>query len=126
MGVETVLHALEDTNPTVNAAAVDGLILLGDVYELEDGDNQLLEISDVVVRLYPQVADSAKLLGGDEKPLENWVLIASIEPEVKMKGTSGPVQALQYWVTLFGVHDFELRAKGESFAALYSCAKLGN
>ena len=120
MGVETVLHALEDTNPTVNAAAVDGLILLGDVYELEDGDNQLLEISDVVVRLYAHLPDSAtgdSSLHADEEPLENWILSASIEPEIKMKATSGPVQALQYWVTLFGVQDFEQRAKGESFCS---------
>ena len=106
LAVETVLRALEDANPTVNAAAVDGLILLGDVYELEDGDNQLLEISHTVVEL---AAD----MPGSDGHSEDWILSVAIEPEVKMDGTSGPVQALQQWVDIFGVQDFEGRARGE-------------
>jgi hypothetical protein len=103
-----VLAALEDANPTVNEAAVDGLILLGDVHELEDGDNQLLEIADAGVQLSPQVSDGA----------DNWILSVAIEPEITLKGTNGPVQALQYWITLFGVQDFEDRVKGETTGQL--------
>ena len=36
-----------------------------------------------------------------------WVLSVAVEPEMILVGNSGPVQALQNWVTLFGVQDFE-------------------
>ena len=108
LAVETVLAALEDSNPTVNEAAVDGLILLGDVHELEEGDNQLLEIADAALKLHPQVSESA----------DDWILRVAIEPQITLKGTNGPVQALQYWIILFGVQDFEDRVKGKTKARL--------
>ena len=130
-----MLKALEDNNPSVNAAAVDGLILLVDVHELEEGDNQILEMSVQGVQLrdarleqhnaMPQtsaarvtyVDDRAHSAGGqanDHAAADGrWELSVALETDMVLEGHSGPIQALQHWIMLFGVQDFESRLQGD-------------
>ncbi len=130
-----MLKALEDNNPSVNAAAVDGLILLGDVHELEEGDNQVLEMSVQGVQLRdarleqhsarPQTSaacvtyadDSAQSAGGQGSEHAaadgRWELSVAVETVMILEGFSGPIQALQHWIMLFGVQDFESRLQGD-------------
>ena len=97
LAVETVIRALEDSHYMVQKAAMDGLILLGDVYELEDGENQLLEISVTSVH--------TKMPG-------EWIISVAVEPEIVLCDGGGPAQALQCWIALFGIQDFEARLQG--------------
>ena len=133
LATETVLQALEDDNPTVNAAAVDGLILLGDVHELEEGENQLLEIRGASVHIRDTKFErESKILARtseahvrnepgtpDLKGQDNitnimaYEISVAVEPDIALAGRSGPIQALQYWITLFGVQDFESRLQGK-------------
>jgi hypothetical protein len=129
-----VLRALEDNNPTVNDAAVDGLILLGDVHELEEGDNQLLEMGVHGVQLRDAMLDqharhqtsetrvtyaddrahSEDGQGGNDAAEDGrWELSVAVELELVLEGHGGPIQALQHWIMLFGVQDFESRLQGE-------------
>ncbi len=130
-----MLKALEDNNPSVNAAAVDGLILLGDVHELEEGDNQILEMSVQGVQLRdatleqhkarPQTSaarvtyadDRAQSAGGQGSNHAaadgRWELSVAVETVMILEGHSGPIQALQHWIMLFGVQDFESRLQGD-------------
>ena len=136
LAVETILHALEDSNPTVQNAAVDGLILLGDVYEEEAGENRLLEV--MITSVQPRLArsqcnnsthdssevhisfdDSDQLVrqqkaeeSGDTDRNVKWMLSVAVEPEITLAGDCGPVQALQHWITLFGIQDFDSRVRG--------------
>ena len=190
LAIELVLQALEDSNPTINAAAIDGLILLGDVHELEEGENCLLEIivgevvlGDTVeqhdIMRYTHIGDqtahkpigdktahgsncpplpalSAKTRAAktrvtykdlthedtcnDTIPTGNqatgiqatatqadgtladgheWLLSLAVEPEIILAGSSDPVQALQHWITLFGVQDFESRLRGGTYRPLW-------
>jgi NAD-specific glutamate dehydrogenase len=133
LATETVLQALEDDNPTVNAAAVDGLILLGDVHELEEGENQLLEMRGASVHIRDTKFErESKTLARtseahvryetstpDLKGRDNitaYEISVAVEPDIALAGGSGPIQALQYWITLFGVQDFETRLQGKKHA----------
>ena len=46
-----MLQGLDEPSSTLNDAAIDGLIQLGDVHELVEGENQLLEVAVTNVRL---------------------------------------------------------------------------
>lgn len=131
-----MLEALDDNNAAVNAAAVDGLILLGDVHELEEGDNQVLEMSVEIVQLRdarlekhhvrPQTetrvtsfladdgAHSAGGQGSDHAAADGrWELSVAVETVMILEGNTGPIQALQHWIMLFGVQDFHSRLQGD-------------
>jgi hypothetical protein len=180
-----MLQGLDEPSSTLNDAAIDGLILLGDVHELVEGENQLLEVAVTNVRLCVAegastgrefaVAAASNLVGRDQQEKKtsggcheadwrprgessgegrasggggacvvqgggnakggsggvrghtlgagggggeersSWTMSVAVEAALVLAGSSsssGLVQALQYWVTLFGIQDFVVRISG--------------
>ena len=106
--IDAIFVALEDVAEAVSEAAVEALILIGDVFDLDPGNEALFELRNLAVA--PRRADDAPRKASNPRMYVDWAAAENVrlalwlEPPVRFSTESvAVVRALRQWVERFGV-----------------------